>query len=500
MPKKYDLYIGGKWFKPSSGSYSPVINPANSQILAQVAEGTKEDAKKAINTAREVFDKGEWSGKPPGERGKLLWKLADLFDSQLKFFAKLESLQTGKTIKYARDSDMPFISDNLRFFAGAGRILEGKAAADYTGGMGLSLIKREPIGVVTAIVPWNYPLYIAVWKIAPALAAGNTLVIKPASITPLTLLEFAKLVEKAGFPKGVFNVVTGPGGIVGSELASNSKVDMATLTGDTNTGKKIMQLASSNLKKVHLELGGKAPLIVLEDADLNAAAEGAVVGAFWNVGQDCTAVTRVYVPEKLEPNFTRMVVEKVKKFRIGNPQDENTDIGPLISAKQRERVENYIKIGQEEGANLIYGGFRPKGKQFEKGFYLTPAIFTNLQTSMKICQEEIFGPVLSIGTYKTLDEAIEKSNSVKYGLASSVWGKDINKCIKVASKLKFGTVWINEHGILVSEMPHGGFKQSGFGKDLSLYSLEEYTQIKHIYIDQTGLARKPWHYVVYGKP
>jgi len=497
MAKRYSMYIGGKWLK--SGDFFDVINPANSEVIAQVPLGTREDAKMAIDAARESFEKGTWADKSPAERGKVLWKLAELFEQKLKYFAFQESLNTGKTIKYARESDMPFISDNLRFFAGAARMMEGKAFADYTGGNGFSMIKREPIGVVAAIVPWNYPLYIAMWKIAPALAAGNSLVIKPASLTPITLLEFAKLVELAGVPKGVFNVVTGPGPEVGSEMASSSKVDMITLTGDTNTGKKIMQMASSNLKKVHLELGGKAPLIILEDADLNAAAEGAVVGAYWNSGQDCTAVTRVYVPEKIHEKFLQLVLSKVKKFKIGNPQDENTDTGPLISSIQRERVEGYIQSGQKEGAKLIYGGSRPKGKQFEKGFYLTPAIFTGIETEMKICQEEIFGPVLSIASYRKTEEAIEKANSVIYGLASSVWGRDISKCLEVAGKLNFGTVWINEHGVLVSEMPHGGFKQSGFGKDLSMYSFEEYTRVKHIYIDRTNLARKPWHYVVYGK-
>jgi betaine-aldehyde dehydrogenase len=499
MVSRYGMYIGGKWISSVSSDYYDVLNPANSEVIAKVPKGNKEDAKKAVDAARESFEKGVWANKSPGERGKALWKLAELFEQRLKYFAQLESLNVGKTIKYARDSDMPFIADNLRFFAGAARMLEGKAVADWTGGMGFSMIKREPIGVVAGIIPWNYPLYIAMWKIAPALAAGNSLVVKPASLTPITLLEFAKLAEQAGIPKGVFNVVTGPGPEVGSELATSSGVDMISLTGDTETGKKIMQMASTNLKRVHLELGGKAPFIVLDDADLNAAAEGAVVGAFWNGGQDCTAVTRVYLPEKHHERFLQLVLSKVKKFRIGDPQDESTDLGPLVSMKHRERVERYIEVGEEEGAKKIYGGNRPKGKQFDRGAYLTPAIFSGLESDMRICQEEIFGPVLSVGTYEDRDDAVEKANGVSYGLASSVWGKDIRNCMEVASSLKFGTVWINEHGILASEMPHGGYKQSGFGKDLSMYSFDEYTQVKHIYVDRTGLARKPWHYVVYGK-
>ncbi|HSB46956.1 MAG TPA: aldehyde dehydrogenase family protein [Candidatus Bilamarchaeum sp.] len=500
MVSRYGMYIGGRWVGAASSEYFDVVNPADSQVIAKVPKGGKEDAKKAVDAAKESFEKGVWADKSPGERGKALWKLAELFEQRLKYFAALESRNVGKTIKYARDSDMPFIADNLRFFAGAARMLEGKAVADYTGGMGFSMIKREPVGVVAGIIPWNYPLYIAMWKIAPALAAGNSLVLKPASLTPITLLEFAKLAEQAGIPKGVMNVVTGPGPDVGSELASNPDVGMVCLTGDTDTGKKIMQMASTNLKRVHLELGGKAPLIILDDADLNAAAEGAVVGAFWNGGQDCTAVTRVYIPEKHHEKFLQLALSKVKKFRIGSPQDENTDLGPLVSMKHRERVESYIAVGEEEGAKRIYGGNRPKGKQFERGAYITPAIFSGLESGMRICQEEIFGPVLSVGTYDGIDDAIAKANGVNYGLASSVWGKDIRKCMEVASSLKFGTVWVNEHGILCSEMPHGGYKQSGFGKDLSMYSFDDYTQVKHVYIDRTGLARKPWHYVVYGKP
>lgn len=497
MVTAYGMYIGGRWV--SAGETYDVINPADSEVIARAARGTRDDAGAAIDAARECFEKGAWAGRSPGERGKTLWRLAELLEQRLNHFARTESLNTGKTIKYARDSDLPLAIDNLRFFAGAARTMEGKGMEDYSGGSGFSMVKREPVGVVSAIVPWNYPMLIAMWKMAPALAAGNSLVIKPASLTPLTLLEFARLADQAGVPKGALNVVTGPGPEVGSELAESRKVDMIALTGDTETGRKIMQMASSNLKRVHLELGGKAPLVILEDADLNAAAEGAVVGAFWNAGQDCTAVTRVYVPEKLHDRFLQLVLSKTKKFRLGDTQSEDTDMGPLISAKQRERVEGYIRSGQEEGAKLIYGGNRPRGKQFSKGFYLNPAIFTGLEGDMRICREEIFGPVLSIGTYSGIDEAVEKANGVDYGLASSVWGKDIRQCMEVASSLRFGTVWVNEHGALFSEMPHGGYKQSGFGKDLSMYSLEDYTQVKHVYVDRTGLARKSWHYVVYGK-
>ncbi|MEW6063105.1 MAG: aminobutyraldehyde dehydrogenase [Nanoarchaeota archaeon] len=503
MVNKYRVHINGRFIDSRSKKTYNVINPATEEVIAKVPLCDKEDTKHAVESARKAFE--EWQYSTPSERASYLNKLADLVEKNLLRLAKLESLNTGKTIKYARDSDLPFIVDNLRFFAGVARILEGKADAEYADyhkkekhkAFGTSSLRREPIGVVGAIVPWNYPLYIAVWKIAPALAAGNTIVIKPASYTPLTLLEFAKFVEKIGIPKGVFNVVTGPGEVVGTELASNTNVDMIALTGDTSTGKKIMQLASSNVKRLHLELGGKAPLIVLDDADLDAAAKGAVTGAFWNTGQDCTAVTRVYVPDKLHGKFVKMLVDETKKFRIGDPQNEHIDMGPLISARQRERIEMYIESGKKQGAKIVIGGKRPNIK---KGFYIEPTIFTDVKHYSRICQEEIFGPVLSVFKYRDVDEAVNKSNDVVYGLASSVWGKNINKCLDIARRLKFGTVWINEHGILLSEMPHGGYKQSGFGKDLGIQSLEEYTQLKHVYIDQTNLARKPWHYVVYGEP
>ncbi len=496
MVEKYRMFIGGKWVESSSKETFEVRNPATEEVIADVPLGTKDDAKSAIDAAREKFDSGVWSNKTPAERSLILWKLADLVEANAQKIAALESMNVGKTIKYSRDSDLPFIIDNLRFFAGAARLLEGKSASEYSG-LGTSIIRREPIGVVVGVVPWNYPLYIAVWKLAPALAAGNTVVIKPASLTPLTLLEFARLAQIAGVPDGVLNVVTGPGEVIGEELATSPKVDMISLTGDTSTGKKIMQMASGNLKKVHLELGGKAPFIVLEDANMDAATEGAVVGAFWNSGQDCTAATRVYVHESIHDAFVELLVQKARKIRIGDPLDERTDMGPLVSGKQRERIEAYVQSGVEEGADLIYGGKRPEN--LKKGYFFEPTIFTGVEQKMRICQEEIFGPVLSVSRFSTVDEVVEKANDVVYGLASSVWGKDITDLVRIANRLKYGTVWINEHGVLTSETPHGGFKQSGFGKDLSLYSLEEYTQVKHVYIDQTGSVRKPWYYTVYGE-
>lgn len=497
MVKQYQNYIAG-WKKPHFDEYSEVRNPFNQELLAKVPASSKEDVKYAIDVAHDTFEKGVWSEVLPSDRAKVLWKLADLVEQNLSSLALLESKNQGKTIKYARDSDLPFIIDNLRFFAGASRMLEGKAASEYSG-MGTSMVKREPLGVVSSIVPWNYPLYIAVWKIAPALAAGNTMLIKPASLTPLTLLEFASLAEKAGLPKGVLNVVTGSGDTLGTELVKNQKVQMVSFTGDTATGAKIMEYASKGVKKVSLELGGKAPLIVLDDADLDMVAQGAVIGGYWNSGQDCTAVTRVYVPKRLHDSLVKKMTSLVHKFRLGDQTKETTDMGPLISQKQLQRVESYVDIAKEQGAKVVVGGKRPKGKLFEKGHFFEPTILTQVKQDSKVCQEEIFGPVVSVLAYNGVDDAVEKANDVQYGLASSIYGKDPAVLMAVAKKLNFGTVWVNEHGVLTSETPHGGFKQSGFGKDLSMYSLEEYTRLKHVYIDQTNQVRRVWHYTVLGK-
>ena len=492
------MFIGGDWVAAQSGETYDVVNPATGEVIGKVPKAGREDASRAVDAAREAFDRGPWPRMTPADRAKIIWKIADLVELEVDRLAMMETINQGKTIKMARDNDFPTGIDNIRFFAGASRNLEGKAASEYTG-LGTTIFRREPVGVVCCITPWNYPWLMAVWKAVPALAAGNAVVIKPASVTPLTTLEFAKLMEKAGVPKGAVSVVTGPGATVGEALVTHPGVDVVGLTGDTATGSRIMELASRTVKRLQLELGGKAPFIVLEDADIEAASEGAVVGGFVNGGQDCTAATRIYVQGSIYGAFVKRFTEKVSKIRIGDPTRRDIDMGPLVSEAQRKKVEEMVGIGKNEGAKLIMGGKRPAlGGPLSRGFFYEPTVFADVKQDMRICQQEIFGPVICVSQISTFEEGIEKANDVVYGLAASVWTRDVGKAMRAGAQLRFGDVWVNDHLPLASEMPHGGFKQSGHGKDMSAYTFDDYTQVKFVYVDTTDAVRKPWYYTVYG--
>jgi 1-pyrroline dehydrogenase len=475
--RTYQQFIDGRFVDSASGESLPVENPANGRIVARVPRSGAEDVERAVAAASRAFER--WQQTTPQDRSLALLKLADLVDAHADELTRLESLQTGKPLNIAA-LEIPAVADNLRFFAGAARCVEGKAVNEYIAGR-TSLIRREPVGVVGSIVPWNYPLYMAGWKIGPALAAGNTVVLKPSSRTPLTALRFAELAADV-LPPGVLNVVTGTGDEVGPPLVSHPAVAMISLTGDTATGKKIARLAADRVKRLHLELGGKAPVIVFDDADLDLVATTLRSAGYWNSGQDCTAATRVLAGPRVYDDLVAKVADQVRAIKWGDPTTgEELEMGSLISRSQVERVAGFVDRART-GAEVVVGGRIPS----LPGAYYEPTVIAGPDQKSEIVQEEVFGPVVTLQRFSDEAQAIAWANDVRYGLAASVWTRDIGRALRVSKAIQFGTVWINDHFTLVSEMPHGGFKESGYGKDQSMYSLEDYTVVKHVMIRSEG--------------
>ncbi|MBE9180106.1 aminobutyraldehyde dehydrogenase [Oculatella sp. LEGE 06141] len=481
----YPMVIGDQLV--SSGN-EDLVDPATGEVFATVALGTTEEVDRAVTIAREA--QVAWGKLSYGERSLALLKFADALEAKSEELARLESQNTGKPLKLSLGGDIPFAIDNLRYFASAVRRQEGTAAGEYLGGY-TSMVRREPIGVVGAITPWNYPFMMAIWKLGPALAAGNAVVIKPAPNTPLTTIELAKVALESGLPAGLINVVTG-GAEVGEAICTHPGIRMVSFTGSTRTGKRIAELASPLVKRVTLELGGKAPFIVFADADIEAAARGAVPAAYMNTGQDCTAATRIYVQNEVFEQFLDRFVELTKKVRVGNPFDDATDIGPLVSETQRLKVKGCVDEARQQGIRVATGGEVPDGP----GFFYTPTILVDAPQSANCVQEEIFGPVIVVNRFSDEAEALQLANDIPYGLAGSVWTLNVQRALRMSAAMECGTVWVNDHLPIASEMPHGGFKQSGIGKDMSHYALEEYTIVKHVIMDISGDQKKAWHSVV----
>jgi phenylacetaldehyde dehydrogenase len=480
VSRKHQMLINGKWVDAASGKSFPTFNPATGEVLAHVAEGDREDIDRAVKAARAAFETGPWSKLTPSERGRLIWKLADLLEENLEQFATLETLDNGKPLKVARAADVPLAVDLFRYMAGWSTKIEGNTipiSVPYTpGAKYLAYTLHEPVGVVGQIIPWNFPLLMAAWKLGPALATGCTVVLKPAEQTPLSCLRLGELIQEAGIPDGVVNIVPGYGETAGAALAAHPDVDKVAFTGSTEVGKLVMQAAAGNLKKVSLELGGKSPNVVFGDVDVEAAIAGSASAIFFNHGQCCCAGSRLYVEKNIFDKVVDGVAERAQKINLGSGMDASTDMGPLVSEEQMNRVCGYLDSGFSAGAKAVVGG----GRHGDKGYFVKPTVLVNTSEKMKVVQEEIFGPVVTAIPFKDADDLVQQANDTVYGLAAGIWTKDIQKAHRLAAKMRAGTVWINCYNIFDAALPFGGYKQSGWGREMGHDALEMYTEVKAV--------------------
>ena len=471
------LFIDGQWADPQSGQFFKTINPATEEAITEVAEAGVQDVDRAVQAARRAFESGPWSKMAAADRGRILWKLGDLIEANVQEIGRLETLDQGKTITESTRVDVPLAADCFRYYAGWTTKIEGETIPVRAPSLNYTL--REPLGVIGAITPWNFPILMAAWKIAPALAAGNCVVLKPAKETPLTALVIAELALEAGLPPGVLNVLPGRGTVAGQALVDHPHVSKIAFTGSTEVGRDIMRRGADTLKRLTLELGGKSPNIVFADADLDMAVRGASNGIFYNKGEVCTAGSRLFLEESAHDAFLDRLASHVGKLQQGDPLDPKTRLGPQVSEAQMRTILGYVDKGKAEGARLVTGGERPAGK----GFFVRPTIFTDVANTMTLAREEIFGPVLAVLRFKDLDEVLAQANDSVYGLAAAVWTKDIKKAHRTARRLQAGTVWVNSYGLYDSAMSFGGVKQSGFGRELGRQGLLEYTQTKSVWVD-----------------
>jgi aldehyde dehydrogenase (NAD+) len=483
-PRRYQLFIDGQWVDAESGKTFETPNPATGATLAEVAEGDSADIDKAVAAARRAFE-GKWSKTGARDRGRLLYKLSQLIEARSKELAELETADNGKPIRESQYIDLPGVVENFEYFAGWATKIEGETIP--VPGQMFNYTLREPVGVCGQIIPWNFPLLMAAWKLAPALAAGNTVVLKPAEQTPVTVLELGKLIQEAGFPDGVVNIVPGYGETAGAALASHRGIDKIAFTGSTEVGKLIAHAAADNLTKVSLELGGKAPNIVFADADIEQAVNGAMMGIFFNQGQVCCAGSRLFLDAKVKDEFLERFGEKARKVKVGDPMDKATQMGPQVSEEQLNRIKSYVEIARTEGASVLAGGCPPQLEgDFEKGFFFQPTIFSDVQNTMRVAQEEIFGPVVSVITFEDEGDLIKQANETIYGLSAGIWTRDITRAHRFAKEVKAGVVWINTYNMMNAASPFGGYKQSGYGREMGRHALEMYTQVKSVWVDLSG--------------